>query len=101
MEDTGIFYLYLVHFLAILGIFCGHLVYFSPFWFIVLRKIWQPCCKAFNLRETLFGFSKHVCASWRHGCQIFLGPKYQKGEKYTKLPQNIPNGYNIFPMAVK
>jgi hypothetical protein len=35
------------------------------------------------------------------GCQIFLGPKYQKGEKYTKLPQNIPNGYKIFPMAVK
>jgi hypothetical protein len=35
------------------------------------------------------------------GCQIFLGPKYQNGEKYTKLPQNIQNGHKIFPMAVK
>jgi hypothetical protein len=26
------------------------------------------------------------------GCQIFLGPKYQNGEKYTKLPYNLPNG---------
>jgi hypothetical protein len=35
------------------------------------------------------------------GCHIFLGPKYQYREKYTKLPQNIPNGHKIFPMAVK
>jgi hypothetical protein len=35
------------------------------------------------------------------GCQIFLGPKYQNEEKYTKLPQNLPNGHTIFPMAVK
>jgi hypothetical protein len=35
------------------------------------------------------------------GCQIFLGPKYQNGDKYTKLPQNIPNGHKIFPMAIK
>jgi hypothetical protein len=24
------------------GIFCGHLVHFSPFWYVVERKIWQP-----------------------------------------------------------
>jgi hypothetical protein len=35
------------------------------------------------------------------GCQIFLGPKYQNGEKYAKLPQNMPNGHKIFTMAVK
>jgi hypothetical protein len=35
------------------------------------------------------------------GCQIFLGPKYQNGEKYTELPQNIANGNKIFPMAAK
>jgi hypothetical protein len=35
------------------------------------------------------------------GCQIFLGPKYQNGKQYTKLPQNIPNGHEIFPMAIK
>jgi hypothetical protein len=27
----------------------------------------------------------------QQGCQIFLGAKYQIGEKYTKLPQTIPN----------
>jgi hypothetical protein len=35
------------------------------------------------------------------GCQIFLGPKYQNREKYTKLPQNTPNGHKTFPMAIK
>jgi hypothetical protein len=35
-----------------------------------------------------------------HGCQIFLGPKYQNGEKYRKFPQNIPNGHKIFPVAL-
>jgi hypothetical protein len=35
------------------------------------------------------------------GCQIFIGPIYQNGENYTKLPQNIANGHKIFPMAVK
>jgi hypothetical protein len=30
------------------------------------------------------------------GCQIFVGPKYQNVEKYTKLPQNIPNVHKIF-----
>jgi hypothetical protein len=35
------------------------------------------------------------------GCQIFLGPKYQNREKYTKLPQNIPNVPKIIAMAVK
>jgi hypothetical protein len=48
MENLGIFYDYLVYFTAvgnILGpfdIFCGHLVYFPPFWYFVPRKIWQP-----------------------------------------------------------
>jgi hypothetical protein len=43
--------------------------------------------------------SKASCVA--QGCQIFLGTKYQNGEKYTKLPQNIPNGHKIFAMAVK
>jgi hypothetical protein len=25
------------------GIFCGHLVYFAPFWYFVPRKICHPC----------------------------------------------------------
>jgi hypothetical protein len=49
MENLGIFYDHLVYFTAIanilwpFGIFCGQLVYFSPFWYFVPRKIWQPC----------------------------------------------------------
>jgi hypothetical protein len=40
-------------------------------------------------------------ATLGQGCQIFLGPKYQNGVKYTTLPQNVPNGNEIFPMALK
>jgi hypothetical protein len=56
MEDVGIFYVlwvyfkilygHLVYFTAILWSFCmfnGYLVHFSPFWYVVARKIWQPC----------------------------------------------------------
>jgi hypothetical protein len=52
MENLGIFYDHLGNFTAIgnilwpFGIFCGHLVHFSPFWCAVPRKIWQPCDKA-------------------------------------------------------
>jgi hypothetical protein len=48
MENLDIFYDHLVYFTAIENIlwpfviFCGHLVYFSPFWYFVSRKIWQP-----------------------------------------------------------
>jgi hypothetical protein len=31
------------------GIFCGRLIYFSTFWYVVLRKIWQPWWKSFLL----------------------------------------------------
>jgi hypothetical protein len=49
LVDVGIFYGHLVHF----TVFCytlwafdivrGNLLYFFPFWYFVLRKIWQPC----------------------------------------------------------
>jgi hypothetical protein len=50
MENLGIFYDHLVYFTDIgnilwaFGIFCGNLVYFSPFWYSGPRKIWQPRC---------------------------------------------------------
>jgi hypothetical protein len=37
----------------------------------------------------------------QQGCQIFLGTNIPKREKYTKLPQTIPNGSNIFQMVIK
>jgi hypothetical protein len=48
MEDFGPFYGHLVHFMDFcyilwtLGIVRGNLLYFSPFWNFVPRKIWQP-----------------------------------------------------------
>jgi hypothetical protein len=48
MEKIGILYDHLVYFTAIgnilwpFGIFCGNLVYFSPFWYFGPREIWQP-----------------------------------------------------------
>jgi hypothetical protein len=30
-------------YVGMFGIFCGHLVYFSGFWYDEPRKIWQPC----------------------------------------------------------
>jgi hypothetical protein len=30
-----------------------------------------------------------------HGCQIFLGTKYQNGKKATKLPRTAPNFHKI------
>jgi hypothetical protein len=48
MENLGIFYNHLVYFTAIInilctfGIFCVHLVNFTPFWYFAPRKIWQP-----------------------------------------------------------
>jgi hypothetical protein len=49
MGDVGIFTDNWSTFTAILGIFlwsfgkfCVNLVYFSPFWYIIPRKIWQP-----------------------------------------------------------
>jgi hypothetical protein len=50
MEDDGIFYGHLVNFKVFcyiwwtFGIVRGNLVHFSPSWYFVPRKIWQPCC---------------------------------------------------------
>jgi hypothetical protein len=50
MENGGTFYDHLVYFTIIwnvlwpFGTFYRHLVnFFFPFWYVVLRKIWQPC----------------------------------------------------------
>jgi hypothetical protein len=49
-ENLDIFYDHFVYFTAIgnilwpFGIFCGNLVYLSPFWYFGPRKIWQPGC---------------------------------------------------------
>jgi hypothetical protein len=48
VENVGIFDVRLVYFTAIgnilwlFGMVCDRLVNFSPFWYVVQRKIWQP-----------------------------------------------------------
>jgi hypothetical protein len=99
MENVGIFYVHLVCFTAIgnilwsLGIFCGHLVYFSPFWYVVrnlnlatlpdgatglLPAVWelsiiqltvgrirQPIILNFNHRHSLLpGLPDGIVATW-------------------------------------
>jgi hypothetical protein len=43
--------------------------------------------------EIIFRFQDAHFDIQRQGCQIFLGTKYQKGEKWTKLPKNLTNGH--------
>jgi hypothetical protein len=49
IKDVSIFYDHLVYFTAFgyilwqYGIFYGCLECFPPFWYVVPRKIWQPC----------------------------------------------------------
>jgi hypothetical protein len=54
------------------GIFCGHLVNFSPFWYVVPRKIWQPCQRNISksfietpFKKTYF-FRSEPAQEWRH-----------------------------------
>jgi hypothetical protein len=60
MEDVGIFYGDFVHFtvfcyiLWTFGIVRGNLVYFSPFWYFVPRKIWQPWLQALSFSDASF-----------------------------------------------
>jgi hypothetical protein len=48
-DDSKLFYGYFVYFSAIpyilwpFGMFCGYFGNFSPFWYNVPMKIWQPC----------------------------------------------------------
>jgi hypothetical protein len=51
------------------GLFCGHLVYFLPFWYVVQRKIWQPRTR----RESrpLFRLQQNCCLRF-HGKLTFV-----------------------------
>jgi hypothetical protein len=35
------------------------------------------------------------------GCQILFSTRYQNGKRYTKYPQNIPNGHKIYQITIK
>jgi hypothetical protein len=69
----------LVYFMTIwsilrpLEIFYGHLVYFSPFWYFVPRKIWQPYL-AQRTNQSLFFAGKNVkkCAHGFYSEKVFF-----------------------------
>jgi hypothetical protein len=60
---------------------------------------WKPCCSKDS--EIMNRYASNSCATAGQGCQIFLGTIDQHREKYTKLPQNIPNFHKIYQIAVK
>jgi hypothetical protein len=93
----------LPYFMAIWHILSSFII-LSPFWYIAWRKIWQPCssiqlqiyilARACIIEAILrqYGFATRTKLFWskkrkrrlKQGCQIFLGPTYQNGVKYTK-----------------
>jgi hypothetical protein len=74
-----------------------------------LYTIWKPClmgevcCWKSSVMYSLnlFRGRNYIHNEWASGCQIFLDTIYQKEKKYTKLPQNIPNGHKMYQMALK
>jgi hypothetical protein len=60
-----------------------------------LEAILFASCRHCNLNPSFFR------THFLQGCQIFLGTIYQRGEKYARLPQSIPNGHKIYQMAIK
>jgi hypothetical protein len=73
MEDDIIFYGHLVHFtvfcyiLWTFGIVRGNLVYVSPFWYFVPRKIWQTLHSAAALKgKVFFSANSEVLKQWKH-----------------------------------
>jgi hypothetical protein len=64
------------------GIFHGHLVYFPPLWYIVLRKIWQPwyvymyvCIEMLGISWTVFVLAVFVschAGQWQCVSKIFV-----------------------------
>jgi hypothetical protein len=109
MENLDIFYDHLVYFTAIgnilwpFGIFCGHLVFFSPFWYIVPRKIWQPWIVGNCLSGTASHFIMVIASNARQFSRVarwyifkqkiqiwanFGGPWNEKS-RYILLPYEI------------
>jgi hypothetical protein len=68
MQDIGIFYDHVVYFMEIwytLWPFCkffGYLVRLFPCWYVVPRKIWQPCLRHVGRCRQL------PCIKYMHAC---------------------------------
>jgi hypothetical protein len=59
-------------------------------------------CRTKKNKGVFFQSQKRVVGrSAGQGCQIFLWYNIPKQKKYTKLPQNTPNGRQIDQMHIK
>jgi hypothetical protein len=87
MEHVNILYSHLVYFTAIVnilypfGIFHGYLVYiFFQFWYVVPRKIWQPCLVRADQQGHVQNFvhlGGGVMINW-HRCSQFKAHRKQR-----------------------
>jgi hypothetical protein len=95
MEDAGIFYGHFDNFPAFgvfygdLGIISPILVYFSPFWYVAPRKIWQPCTVtlfSFHLFYFYFASADREETAFLH---LFTLPFYEPSPCVGKKLSNV------------
>jgi hypothetical protein len=63
-----------------------------------MKKMFEKVKTSHRRQKQVLLGSQHNLSS---GLQDFSWSKIPKLGKYTKLQQNIPNGHQLFPMAVK
>jgi hypothetical protein len=77
MEDVGVFYGHSVNVPAIeyiswpFGIFCLHFGIFSPFLYVVPRKIWQPWLNRPLHKKLFYFFRKNSATIWIFKTSLF------------------------------
>jgi hypothetical protein len=90
--------------LGAFGIFCGNLVYFFPFWYVVPRKIWQPwtCypCLFFILLELGMSLT-HSYVSFGYYRFLCKMPIFFSLIVFKKMPQHLKYIQSFFIQNVR
>jgi hypothetical protein len=58
------------------GKFCGHLIYYSPFWYVLPGKIWQPWSQMAKKSDDTFAFN-HRCKHFKIVGNIWGHPGFE------------------------
>jgi hypothetical protein len=107
MENLGIFYDLLVYFTAVgnmiwpFGIFCGHLAYFSPFWYGILYQEKSGNPATADSASTADAASSAVSIEiWRKKTRLFVYSPIPSSLIETQASMqlsksNSPNGFNM------
>jgi hypothetical protein len=99
-DDVGIFYGHLVYFTAIwyilqsFGIFSGNLVYFSPFCNIASGRIWQTCSE--HMCSTEEQLKKTLITSRRVAAEGFIKIYWWSSDLLEFLCQSTKAGIECF-----